>query len=130
MKLLKTFVMALLATNVAYANTQPSVDVPPMSLVMSVIENQFIFNKSNVDKASIIYDKSNQYVGLELVIKPEFASAFNLMTSNGIGKTMNIAFNNRILSASVIQGALGPSILLTGVSKQDAQVFIDILKHS
>lgn len=104
--------------------------VPSLSLTLSIVQNQFIINKNNVQSASIIKEQNGQYKGLQLEIKPEFVDAFVYMTKAGVGKTMNIIFNNRIISAVVIQSPLSSNILLTGITKEDAQLFIDVLRKS
>jgi preprotein translocase subunit SecD len=52
------------------------------------------------------------------------------MTKAGVGKTMNIIFNNHIISAAVIQSPLTANILLSGITQEDAQLFIDMLRKS
>jgi preprotein translocase subunit SecD len=114
----------------ALAGMQQIAPAPSLSLMLSIVQNQFIINKNNVQSASIIKDHNGRYKGLQLEIKPEFVDAFVKMTQEGVGKTMNIIFNNRVISASVIQSPLSSNILLAGITQEDAQLFIDVLRKS
>lgn len=130
MKKLIYILLILSCIQSAFAGVREIAPVPSLSLTLSIVQNQFIINKSNVQSASIIKDHNGQYKGLQLEIKPEFVDAFVNMTKAGVGKTMNIIFNNRIISASVIQSPLSSNILLAGITKEDAQLFIDVLRKS
>lgn len=128
---MKNFLVLMLASlmiNTAYAD-EISVALPPNSLAISVIENQFIFNKTNIQEANIIRKEDGNYGGLQLEIKPEFADAFIQMTKTGIGKTMNVVYNNRIVTATILETGLTASILLKGLSQGDAQAFVDSLRN-
>ncbi len=125
-KLIQLFLLLMISR---CALAAAAVVIPkPSSLVLSVVQNQFIVDKNNVESASVIKDGNGIYRGLRLEIKAEFADAFKLMTQQGVGKTLNVIWNNKIVTAAVIQSPLSANILLSGISRADAQSFIDMLR--
>jgi preprotein translocase subunit SecD len=98
-----------------------------LSLRFEIIQTQFAFDNSTVNKASL--EESNRnFTGIRIQLKPDGAKAFTNMTKANIGKTVNLVFNNKIISSSVIQTELGSDLLVTGISREDAELFLQLLR--
>jgi preprotein translocase subunit SecD len=89
-------------------------------LTFQVIQEQVIFNGSSFESAAVIEQRDKTY-GLEVKLTPSAASELARLSSAGIGKTMNIVLNGKIISASTIQSQLGGNFLVTGLSKDEAE---------
>jgi preprotein translocase subunit SecD len=98
-------------------------------LSMQVIQDKIIFDYSTVKSASLI-EQDGVFKGLFLELKASAANSFQAMTTANIGKHLDIVFNKKIVASSVIQTSLGEKILITGVTKEDAQAFINMLRLS
>lgn len=99
------------------------------SIQFEVIQERFVFDKATVDEASIIVQRDGAYRGLHIKLKPNFASFFERMTASGTRKQANIIFNNKIVSRVMIQSRINGDLMMTGISREDAQIFIDSLNQ-
>lgn len=118
----------VLLTSGAFAE-DVNVNLGGAAIVAEVVQEQFTFDASNIKAASII-DLNNTYKGLHVELKPEAVSAFTKMSQAGMGKRINIVLNQKIVSTNIIQTALGSNLLITGISREDAQKFIESLKYT
>lgn len=96
------------------------------SLIFQVIQDEFVLDNSTIKSASIIEDEG-VYKGLHVELKPESSGVLTEMTKAGMGKRLSLILNNRIVFSSVIQTSLGSNLLVTGIAKQDAQDFLNML---
>ena len=90
------------------------------SLTFQVIQAQTIFNNSNVESVTVVEQKDKTY-GLEIKLTPSAADELARISNDGIGKTMNMVFNGKIISASTIRSQLGGNFFVTGLSKDEAE---------
>jgi len=97
------------------------------SLIFQVIQDKFVLNNSTIKSAAVINDENDVYKGLHVELKPESAILFIEMTKAGLGKHLNLILNDKIVVSSVIQTPLDSNLLITGISKQDAQDFLNML---
>jgi preprotein translocase subunit SecD len=97
------------------------------ALIFQIIQDEFVMDNSTVKNALIVEAEGGVYQGLNIQLKPEAATLFADMTKAGTGRRMNLVFNKVIITASVLQSSLGDSFLISGISKQDAQAFLNVL---
>ena len=97
-------------------------------LVFQVIQDQFIFDNSTI-KNAILIEENGAFRGLEVELKASAVDTFNRMTMAGMGKSANLLLNKKVISTSVIQSALGAKLLITGISKEEAQQFLIALQN-
>lgn len=97
-------------------------------MLFQVIKDQMVLDYSNLHSASII-ETGGHYKGLLVQLKKPFVSEMEGITSAGMGRPANLVFNKKIISTTLIQSPLGGSVLITGLSKEDAQLFLASLNR-
>jgi preprotein translocase subunit SecD len=104
-----------------------SQEAPQHSLIFQVVQDQFVLDHTTIKMAAIIEHEGGVYKGLNIQLKPEAAIIFSEMTKEGTGKHLNLLINNILISSPVMQSAIGGNFLITGISKADAQAFLNRL---
>lgn len=127
-KLILTF-LSMLVLYSAQGFSNPSLSLPHNELVFEIVQDQFIFNHTNIEKASVLENKNGVYKGLHLKLKPAGAAMFERVSRTGMRKRVNLIFNNKIISTAIIQTPLKDDLLVTGISKDDALQFVDELRR-
>lgn len=94
-----------------------------------VIQDQFVFDSLTVKSAALI-QKEGIFQGLHIQLKPAAAEQFTNMTKTEMGKPLNLVFNKKVLSTSLIQSPLSGDIQISGISLEDAQEFIASLNRN
>ncbi|GEM_PF-3477170 len=97
------------------------------SLIFQVIQDQFVLDNTTVKSASIVEGEGGVYKGLNIQLKPEAAVTFEEITKAGVGRKLNLVYNNVVITTTMIQSGLGENFLISGISKQDAQAFLNVL---
>lgn len=97
-------------------------------LRMQVIQDQLVFDNTTIYSVFLI-EKNGVYRGLRIVLKPSAVKDIVRLSVGGLGKKMNLVFNNKIISTAVIQSPLGGDLQISGISKEDAEEFISNLNH-
>lgn len=92
-------------------------------MLFQVIKDQMVFDFSNIKSASLI-EQNGHFKGLLIELKKPGMIEIEGITSAGLGKPANLIFNKKIVSTTIIQSPLGGSILISGLSKEDAQLFL------
>lgn len=113
--------------NVPTDTSTPSSTPSNHALTFQVIQDQFVLDNSTVKSASIIEADGGIYKGLNIQLKPEASSTFTDMTKAGLGRKINLVYNNVVVTATAIQTPLGDNFLISGISRQDAQAFLNVL---
>lgn len=98
------------------------------SPALQVVQNQLFLDKSTVKNASLYENKDGTFGGLQIEIKPSASKDFVQLTKPGIGKIMNLVLNNKIISSAKIKSTLQNQFLVTDITKEEAQLIIDLLK--
>lgn len=96
-------------------------------MLFQVIKDQMVLDYSNIKSATLIEPQAGDFKGLLIELKPAAVSEIAGLTSAGLGKPANLIFNKKVISTSVIQTPLGGSVLISGISKEDAQLFLKTL---
>lgn len=109
--------------------SQPdSIDTPKNHfLTFQVIQDEFILDNTTVKSASIIMKEGGIYGGLNIELKPEAAAIFSDITKAGIGRKLNLVFNKVVVTTTSLQTPLTENFLISGISKEDAQSFLNRL---
>jgi len=95
--------------------------------MFQIIQDEFVLDNSTVKNARIIEGENGSFQGLNVELKPEAAKVLTDITQAGHGRRMNIVFNKVVVSSAAIQSPLGGNFLISGISKQDAQGFLNVL---
>ncbi|VVC74783.1 hypothetical protein AQUSIP_00550 [Aquicella siphonis] len=109
------------------APSAPFSDSRDHALVFTIIQDEFMLDNTTVKNAAIVEKAGRQYGGLHIELKPEAAKKFTEMTQAGTGRRLNLIFNKVIVTATVIQTPLTGDFLISGISRQDAQTFLNML---
>lgn len=97
-------------------------------IAFDVIQDQFPFNYKNI-KGATIMEQNGQFQGLRVQLKPYAIESFKRITTAGIGKVAILVINNKIASTTTIQSPLGGDIMITGITRGEAQDIINKLKQ-
>lgn len=131
MRLLKYLVIAAASTMVmsslTHAELMTKHDHAP--IVFQVIQTQMNIDSSMIQGASLI-DNNGKYGGLEIVLKPSAASELKRITKAGVGRIANLEINDKVMLSAKIRSPLDPKFVVSGITKDEAQAFIDALKTS
>lgn len=98
-------------------------------LQLDVVQSRFVFDNTDIKSVNILMP-DGVYQGLHIQLKPEAVTAMERMTKDAIGKRLNLVFNDKIISTTIIQTSLGGDLRITGISKSDAEEFIASLNHN
>lgn len=130
---MRSFILLLMSMLMAFSPqgfSQPGTERPRNALAFEIVQDEFVFDHSTVDKAIIIERKDGSYGGLRIKLKPSAAPVLERATLIGMRKRANLIFNNQIISTAVIQSPLKDNLFIAGISKENAQHFIEELKRS
>lgn len=123
---LKIILLFSLLTSVSYAyisNQQTNM------LRFQVVQSDIVFNKTTVDSATIQYPKTSaDSYGVSVKLNEVATHALSKMTEEGLGKKVNIILNGKVISSAILLDKLGDSFLVTGLTKEDAESFIESLQ--
>lgn len=120
---------SMLALYSAQGFSNPTLSLPHNELVFEIVQDQFIFNHTNIEKASVLENNSGVYKGLHIKLKTAAAATFERVSGRGIRKRVNLVFNNKIISSAIIESPLKNDLLITGITKDDALQFVDELRR-
>ncbi len=100
------------------------------SLTFYIIQDQLVLDNSSVKSATINEEKNGVYHGLNIELKPSATKYLNRISAAAIGKSIALILNTKIINMATIQSELGSSFIITGITKEDAQQFINSLKKN
>lgn len=120
-------VVFLLSFAISFAANQNK--YPSVLLQLQIGQTQFVLDKSSVEKASLIYEEKNHYQGLDITLRPDTAKKIKAVTEKNIGGILTLIFNERVISRPIIQSPLGPHFQITGMTEQEAKLFLQVLQH-
>jgi len=121
-----TILFGVLFLSLAVAETPNTDNQSPM--LFQVDREEIVFNSSTIESATIVPvdDATDQY-GISLKLKNDAAVKFIDLTAKSIGKQARIILNGVLISSPMIQGKLGAEFLVIGLTKIQAQQFVDSL---
>lgn len=90
------------------------------SITFQVIQAQVSFNNASFEKATVLEQNDKTYA-IQLKLTTAAADELAHLSSEGIGKTLNIIVNGKIISSATIQSPLGDNFLVTGFTKKEAE---------
>lgn len=100
---------------------------PNHSIVFQVIQSEISFNTSNVESAAVLKSEDNRY-NVEIKLMPSAAKEFERITRRNIDKPANMVFNDKIISRAVIRSQIGGNFIVTGLTKEEADKFVQSIK--
>lgn len=107
--------------------SHPPAEPSNHALIFAVVQDEFVLDNSTIKNASMIEKDRGIYAGLHIELKPAAAALFADITKAGVGRKLNLIFNKVIVTTAVIQTPLEGNFLITGISKEDAQAFLNVL---
>lgn len=100
------------------------------AVTFQVIHNQLNLNDDAIESATIDYPNdtasSNTY-GVYLKLNKAAAEQLQDLTQKNIGQQMNLILNGILVSSPIIQGSLGDQMLISGLTQEQANQFIQRL---
>lgn len=123
-------ILSALFVHPLFAATQTSDSFNSLALMINVIQDQFVFAKKTIQNATIVKNSNGVYSGLRIELKPEFVNQFVALTGKSVGKQLDIVFGDRIITITRLKTPLGRDIMISGISEQDANLFIDMLRKT
>lgn len=121
-----TMLFGILFLSFAVAETPNTGNQSPM--LFQVDREEMIFNSSTIESATMVpVDNATDQYGISLKLKNDAAAKFSDLTAKSIGKQARIILNDVLISSLTIQGKLGAEFLVTGLTKIQAQQFVDSL---
>jgi preprotein translocase subunit SecD len=103
-------------------------DSSPNFSVLQVVQDQLILDKTTVKSASLIEKKDGIFGGLQIEINPAASNNFIHLTKTGMGKTMNLVLNNKIIFSAKIRSTLQTQFMITGITREEAQSIMSSLR--
>lgn len=105
---------------------------PSQGAVFQVVQSQMIFDKANVQSASVIrvgkyIHYSKDEYGVQLVLTPAGAKQFSEITQNGIKKVANTVVNGKIVMSATLMGPLGKNVIFPLPNKHEAEQYVKSL---
>lgn|SRR3990167_6289797 len=100
---------------------------PQDILLFEVVQDSFVFDNITVKDASLV-ENEGVFRGLQIEIKKSSRDTFQRLVKSGIGKRVQIVLNKNIVTSTVVQSSLGNNLLITGLTRGEAQGFINTLK--
>ncbi|RDI46049.1 SecDF P1 head subdomain-containing protein [Aquicella lusitana] len=97
-------------------------------LMFQVIQDQIIFDNSNI-KSAMLIEREGNFIGLEIELKAPAIDEISRISKAGLGKQLNIVLDKKIITTAIIQTPLGGKLLIKGITRQEAQEFLDSLNH-
>lgn len=99
---------------------------PDNFLTFQVIQNEMIFDNANIKSASLIQN-NGVFNGLEIELKAQAAEEMARVTKASLGKKITILLNKRVVAQVMLQTPLGNKLLITGITKYEAEAFLNLL---
>jgi len=94
-------------------------------LMFQVIQRQVVVDRSMIESAKILSPvRSSDSYGLQIKLKNTAANELARITSENIGKQMNIVLNDVVISSPTIQGRLVAEFQLFDLTREQAEQFI------
>lgn len=112
-------------SSISFAETNTKQNHAPV--VFQVVQAQINFDNSMIKNASFITNNDGSFGGLEIQLKPSASKELTRITAAGVGKEANLVINDKIVSRATLRSSLQDQFLITDISKEDAQKFIDSL---
>lgn len=113
---------AAMAEELTATNQAPNKG-PGGFLLFQVIQDQFVFDNTTIKSASLVMN-GETYVGLKVVLKPLAAKEFEKITTIGVGKPATLVFDKSVISTTLIQSPIGGTVLVSGLTKEQAQMLL------
>lgn len=97
------------------------------SMTMQIVQDQFVLDAASISNA-IIVEPEHHYQGVHIELTPLAARKLAAMTSDSVGKKINVILNDKVVSTNVIKTVIDNHVLITGMSYDEAQRFVDAIK--
>jgi preprotein translocase subunit SecD len=102
-------------------------DISSHVLTFEVVQDEFVLDTDTIKNARIIDSENGIYQGLNIELKTPAAKIFTDITKAGLGRRLKLIFNNVVITTTVLQTPLTGNFLISGISRQDAQAFLNVL---
>ena len=96
------------------------------SIVFQVNHDTMSLNNSTLESATIItVDAAANEYGVQLKLKKDAAIKLGAISAQNIGKQSHLTLNGKLISSPTIQSELGAEFIVTGLTKEQAEKFIE-----
>lgn len=96
------------------------------SMVFQVNHDSMTLNNSTLELATLVaIDATTNEYGVQLKLKKDAAIKLGAISAQNIGKQSHLTLNGKLISSPTIQGELGAEFIVTGLTKEQAEKFIE-----
>ncbi len=120
--------LLLFATAAMSAPTSEVQSMPNHHLSFELIQDRFIFDNTTVEKASLMNKADGSFRGILIVLKKPATEAMRRFSTFGVGKEISLVFDGNIVTVMKVKSVFGNKLLITGLTREAAQEYIDTLK--
>lgn len=121
-------VMAFTVLGYAEPSQSKSDSSSDHALVFSVVQDDFVLDTQTIKSASMIEKPEGRFGGLHIELKPKAAEQFAEITKAGVGRKLILVFNKVVVTTAVLQSPISGNFVVSGISREDAQTFMNVLK--
>ena len=127
MQLTKILVVITALLVINYVNASPQTDSTKLSY--HVIQGSVVLDRAAVK--SIAFSKhDNSCCALDIKLTNSAAKRFHTLTANNLQKRMILTWGKQVISVTMIQGASGGDMTITGFTQQQADAIIKSLSNN
>lgn len=126
----KLLFLLLLLTPIVSFSQQLITDTSKEGLMLTIVQDEFRFDFNNTKAATLIYNDDRTFKGLLVELKPAEIPRLEKITKDGFNKQMLIVFNNKVVTATILQTQLTGHVLFSGLSLADAETFLLMLQQA
>lgn len=124
---MKKLLIASLLSSLVVAPCAFAEELAP-AMTMQIVQDQFILDATTISNA-IIVEPDHHYQGVHLELTPLAARKLAAMTSESVGKKINIILNDKVVSTNIIKSTIDNHVLITGMSYDEAQHFVNAIRE-
>lgn len=121
-------VLLLLAIGMGDAYAEDKHVVPNHHLSFELIQERFVFDNATVEKASLLNKGDGEFRGILIVLKKSATEAIRRFSTFAVGKEMILVFDGQIVTVMKVKSLFGNKLLISGLTREAGQSFIDTLK--
>jgi len=128
--LFKAFIISFCLSGILAGTVWAEVPISVQShgLIIQIAQERIMLDKATVEFASIEQvDSRSGQCSIFIKLKSAAANQLELLTAKNIGKTAVISFNGKVIISSIIQSKLKGQLVVAGLTKEEAEQFINSL---
>ena len=120
-----TLILSILLFSTVAAAPQNS---SKQSIMFQVNQDSMSFDRSTLESATLVaVDATSNEYGVQLNLKKDAAVKLRAISSQNIGKQSRITLNGKLISSPTIQNELEAEFVVTGLTRGQAEKFVQAI---